>query len=160
MALSSGRDMGLRARRDVFRGNVSQRGMFSLLDDMKAKAGIEKDVPDIRVKSVLAQTSTATVIVGGPCRLYGVRVESGTVISSAQAAAVLDIIANLSDNAIGIARVKCTANKDAEAYFYAGTDGVGIPCVTDLSAAALAAANGSGNPNAADRPTIHVLYGV
>lgn len=152
--------MGIKARRDVYRGQVSYHGERALLEAMKAKAGIERDVPDIRVKSVLAQTSTASTVVGGPCRLYGVRVESGDAISAAQADAVLDIICNLLDNAVGIARVKCAANKDAEAYFYAGTDGVGIPCATNLTVSALAAADGSSNPNAADRPTIHVLYGV
>lgn len=134
--------------------------MNALLDCLKAKAGIERDVPNVKVKTVSAQTSTATVVLGGPCRLYGVRVESGDAISAAQADAVLDVIVNLLDSSVGVARVKCAANKDAEAYFYAGTDGAGIPIATSLSVSALAAADGSSNPNAADRPTIHILYGV
>lgn len=157
--LSSGQDTAIRAARAQFRGSVNYRPQAALLDTIKELLGLEKSQPGVKTKPFTAQTSTGASVAGGACRLYGVRIESGLAKNPA-GDAVLDVIVQLLDGAVVVASMKCKADKAAEAYFYGGDDGVGIPISSSgLTVKAVAAADGSANPNAADLPNIIVYFG-
>jgi len=154
--LSTGQDQGLRAARNQHRGAVGSEPLASLLEALKRLMGNETVLPDVKTQSFTAQTSTASTVVGSACRLYGVRVDSGNALTS-----TLDVIVQLLDGSVVVASTKCTTEQASEAYFFGGTFGVGIPISSSgLTVKAVAAADGSSNPAAGDRPLVTVFYGV
>lgn len=157
--LSTAQDQALRDARNQFKGAVSYRPLAALLDTIKHLLGLEKYVPGVKTKNFTAQTSTAATVVGAACTLYGVRVASGLVKQTAGDADA-DVIVQLLDGSVVVASVKCKQDKAAEAFFYAGDDGVGIPISSSgLTVKAVQSADGSSNPASANRPDIIVYYG-
>jgi len=157
--LTTGQDQAIRSARAQFRGSVNYRPQAALLDTIKELLGLEKSQPGVKTKHFTAQTSTAAAVVSGACRLYGLRIESGLAQNPAGDAA-LDVIVHLLDGTVIVDTLKCKADKAAEQYSYAGDDGVGIPISSSgLNVKAVAASDGSANPNAADRPNIIVYFG-
>lgn len=158
--LTSASDTALRAARAQFRGSVNYRPLAALLDTIKELLGLEKSPAGVKTKKFTAQTSTAAAVAGAACTLYGVRVESGDAQNPA-GDATNAVIVQLLDGSVVVGSIKCKADKAAEAYFYAGDDGVGVPISSSgLNVKAVQAADGSSNPASADRPNIIVYFGV
>lgn len=154
--LSPGKEDFLRTQRNQHAGAVGSEGLTSLLSALKRLLGNEIALPDIQQFTVQVATSTATAVVGGACRLYGMRVVSGEALTS-----TLDTIVRALDGAVAVGAVKCASEQAAEVYFFAGARGVGIPIsASGLNVVAVAAADGSSNPAAGDRPKVTLYYGV
>ena len=136
--------------------NLALRGFFHTVEKVQ---GHQVSIPDLQISFVSAQTSTpANVDASGTGRLYFIWALSGT-LSAAGTSASNAAIVQVLDNSVVIASAKGTANNALEAYFYDSTDGVGIPYSTNLQVAAVAAADGTSNPAAADRPDVVVVWG-
>lgn len=156
----AGQDLLIRAKRAAFKGRVEEWGqaaMLSAIKDVDA-GGAPLDVQEYTTTS---QTSTAAVVTSGPGVLYGIRVESGSVKQTVSTS-TLDVIVYITDTANSdaiIAAVKCKSNKDAEAYFFGGDGNVGEVFASGIKVKAVAAADGSSNPAAGDRPDIRIYYG-
>lgn len=155
MSLSTGQDQLLRANRNQHPGAVGSEGLLSLLAALKRAAGNEVALPDVQTKTFVAAGSTSQVVIGSACTLYGVRIESGTALTS-----TLGVVARLTDNTIIRAALHCSSENAAECYFFGGAQGIGIPIVTSLELTVTAAANGTADPAAGDKPIVTVFYGV
>lgn len=124
------------------------RGFFHVVEKVQ---GHNVLVPDLQVSQFPAQTSTdSDVDAAGAGRLYFIWAASPTT-------ADIDTFVEVEDNNIIIFRGKVTPTRALEVYFYDDVDGVGIPYSTDLEVRAVLAAGG--NPDAADRPDIVVVWG-
>jgi len=140
-------------------GRVPVYGLRGLLQGIENVQGHNVSVPDLTIARFTAKTSTpSSAIVTGTGRIYGVWALSGT-LSAAGTSAALDTIVQVTDNSIVVASFKVKANKAAEVYFYDSGDGIGEQFGTNLKVLAVAAADGTSNPDAADRPDLVVIYG-
>lgn len=153
--LTTGQDQGLRQARAQYKGAVGSEPLKSLLEALKRLLGNEVALPDVKTKSFVAAGSTPQEVFGGPCTLYGVRVESGNALTS-----TLAVVAKLRDATILRAAVTCSSEQAAEAYFFGGTRGVGIPIATTLDLLVTAAVDAAADPAAGDKPIVTVFYGV
>lgn len=153
--LTAGQDQLLRQARAQYAGAVGSEPLKSLLEALKRLSGNEINLPDVKTKVFVAAGSTGQTVVGGACTLYGIRVESGNALTS-----TLAVVAELLDNTLLRAAVTCSSEKAAEAYFFGGAQGVGIPIATSLVVKVVAAADASSDPAAGDKPIVTVFYGV
>lgn len=152
--LSVGQDQGLRQARAQYRGAVGSEPLKSLLEAIKRLGGNEISLPDVKTKTFVAKDNSAGLVHTGACTLYGVRVDSGNALTS-----TLGVVVALYDDTVLRAAVSCSSEQAAEAYFFGGTRGVGIPIVTALNVKALQAVDASGDPVAGDKPIVTVFYG-
>lgn len=130
---------------------LALRGFFHVVEKIQ---GHGARLPDLTIGNASAQTSTpSSAFFTATGRLYFVWAESPV-------AATNDVIVQLTDNAIVVASFKVKAAQAAEAYFYNSLEGAGISIGTDLKVKAVAAADGTSNPSAGDRPDVVVVYGV
>lgn len=158
--LSAAQDAALRDARAQFKGVVGYRPLAALLDSIKHLIGVEKFPPGAQSLKFTSRTSTAVAVVGGACRLYGVRVESGATKQTATDADA-DVIVQVLDGTVVVGSVKCKQDRDAEGYFFGSDDGVGIDISSSgLNVKAVQAADGSSNPDVEDRPDVLVYFGV
>ena len=135
---------------------LALRGFFHTVEKVQGHGVL---IPDLQISTFDAQTSTeADVDASGVGRLYFVWAASGTA-KAIDTTSTLDTIVQLKDNDVVIASFKVTSNHASEVYFYDTIDGVGIPYATDLEVQAVAAADGTSNPAAGDRPDIVVVWG-
>lgn len=155
MSLSTGQDQGLRAARNQFQGAVGSEGLNSLLEAMKRLLGNEVSLPDVSVARFVAASSTAQVVFGGACKLYGIRVESGNALTS-----TLACLVDCLDNTLAISRVKCNSEKAVESYVFGSDQGVGVDVLVSLNVKAFAIADGTSAPAAGDKPIVTVFYGA
>lgn len=133
-------------------GVVPLTALQGFIHAIEKQQGHGIKVPDLLVSFKTAQTSTSASVLASAGRLYGMWVKS-------PAAATLAVIVKVTDNDVAVGSVKVKATKAGEVYFFAGDDGIGIPCATDIEVIATAAADGTSNPAAGDRPDIVVIYG-
>lgn len=127
------------------------RGFFHTVEKVQGH-GVR--IPDLTIASFSAQTSTPTAaIISAPGRLYFVWAASGST-------STLDAIVQVTDNSIVVASGKVQSTRAMEMYFYDSIDGVGVKTTTDIKILAVAAADGTSNPAAADRPDVVVVYGL
>jgi hypothetical protein len=122
---------------------------------LKRLGGNEVNLPDVKTKVFVAKDNSAGLVLSGACTLYGVRVESGTNLTS-----TAGVVVALYDSTVLRAATSCSSEQGSEAYFFGGTRGVGIPIVTALNVKALQAADASGDPAAGDKPIVTVFYGA
>lgn len=155
MSLSTGQDQALRAARHQYQGAVGSEGLKSLLEAIKRLGGNEASVPDVKTASFTALSSTAQVVYGGACRLYGIRVESGNALTS-----TLACLVDCLDNTLHVSRIKCNSEKAAEMYLFGSGDGIGVDILVSLNVGAYAIADGTSAPAAGDRPLVTVFYGA
>lgn len=135
---------------------IPLRGFFHTVEKVQGH-GVR--IPDLTITSFSAQTSTeADVLASGTGRLYFVWAASGTAKAVATTS-TLPVIVQLKDNDIVFASFKVASNRASEVYFYDSEDGVGQSFATDLEVQAVAAADGTSNPAAGDRPDIVVVWG-
>jgi hypothetical protein len=140
-------------------GRVPVEGLRGLLQAMENVQGHNVSIPDPKIAFFSAQTSTpSAAIVTGTGRVYGIWALSGTK-SAAGTTSTLDAIIQVTDNSVVIGSFKVKSNQASEVYFFDSSDGIGENFGTNLKVAAVAAADGTSNPAAADRPDIVVIYG-
>lgn len=134
---------------------LALRGFFHTAEKVQ---GHGAQIPDLQISSFAAQTSTeADIDAAGNGRLY-------FFWALMPAGSANDTIVQIKDNdvIIGSGRAKAAGAgslnpRALEVYFYDSVDGVGIEYATDLEVQAQT--NAAGNPLAADRPDIVVVWG-
>ena len=150
MALKEKTRQLLMAVKQYDRGVIRQdwiKALFAVMQQVKE--GLYGNPPDVQVKTLSTVGSTAQIAYPGPCRFYGIRVESPATGSTLKVAVkVLD------------GTVQCDSGKTSEAYFAAGADGCGVLIATSLQIKAFAYADGTSDPAAGDKPTVRVYFGV
>jgi len=130
---------------------LALRGFFHTAEKVQ---GQNVSIPDLQISTFVAQTSTAAdVDASGTGRLYFIWVASPATGST------LDTIVQILDNSVVIASSKVRSGRAMEAYFFDSVDGVGINYSTNLQVKVVAAADGSSNPAAGDRPDVVVVWG-
>lgn len=153
MPLSQGQDLALPQRKSFRAGRIAMHGMRAMLSAMKYVIPIA-DIPDIQEKTVASVTGTAAShsVAASATKVYGARCETPSGGND-------DMIVSILDNAIIVASFKAVqAGNDAEAWFYGGSEGVGLTVTGPLTVKATKA-DGSTAPDAADRPTVIVYFG-
>lgn len=126
------------------------RGFFHTIEKVQ---GHNVSIPDLQISSFTAQTSTgANVDASGTGRLYAVWANSPV-------GSTLDTIVQVLDNTVVIGSFKIKSTRSSEVYYFDSVDGVGIEYGTSLIVKAVAAADGSSNPAAGDRPDLVVIWG-
>lgn len=128
---------------------LALRGFFHVVERVQ---GQNASIPDLTITTTVAATSTPATLLTGAGRLY-------FAWATSNVGSTLDTNIIFTDNAIIIAAFKCKSLKSAEAYFYGGDDGVGIPVATNLKVNSFDAATGAANPAAADRPDVTTVWG-
>lgn len=134
------------------RGRVEQNALRGFFHTCEKVQGQGVMLPDLQVTAFSALNTEQDVDASGAGRIYFLWIES-------PAASTLDTIVQVKDNDVVIASAKVKSTKSCEVYFFNGDDGVGIPYATDLEVQAVAAADGSSQPAAGDRPTVYVVWG-
>jgi hypothetical protein len=131
---------------------LALRGFFHVVERVQ---GQNASIPDLTITTNVALNAQAAplLILTGPGRLYF------SWATSPATGSTLDAIISYTDNAIPFARYKVKSGKSAEAYFYAGDDGVGIPFTTNLKVNCLDAATGAADPAVGDRPDVTTVWG-
>ena len=128
---------------------LALRGFFHVVERVQ---GQNASIPDLTITTSLAVPLVAVTLLTGVGRLYFAWATSNT-------GSTLDSIVQFTDNLIVVASFKCKSLKSAEAYFYGGDDGVGIPFATNLKVNTVDALTGLVAPAAADRPDVVTVWG-
>jgi hypothetical protein len=156
MALKEKTRQMLMAVKQYDRGVIRQdwiKALFAVMQQVKE--GLYGNPPDVKVIALTTVGSTAQIAYPGPCRFYGIRVESPASGST------LKVAVKVLDDTVQIGPGnECDSGKVSEAYFAAGADGCGVPIASSLQIKAFAYADGTSDPAAGDKPTVKVYYGV
>lgn len=156
MALKEKTRQMLMAVKQYDRGVIRQdwiKALFAVMQQVKE--GLYGNPPDVKVVALTGLGSSAQVAYNGPCRFYGLRVESPATGST------LKVAVKVLDGAVQVGPGnECDSGKVSEAYFAAGADGCGVVIATSLQVKAFAIADGTSDPAAGDKPVVKVYYGT